>query len=99
MANCCGFVILAYTLYSLCFGLESLFINMAGRRSGLCGGFTGPHFLPAVLSTFCHCGWCLYKCDGCLSSQGCGSSWLGCQVLLVIGAVSIFELAVIKPKQ
>ena len=63
------------------------------------GNLVAPHFLLPVLSTVYHCGWCLYQSDGCLSSQGCGSSWLGCQVLLVIGAVSIFELAVIKPKQ
>ena len=31
--------------------------------------------------------------DRCLSFQGCGGSWLGCHVLLAIGAVSILELA------
>ena len=35
----------------------------------------------------------VYQCDGCLSSRGGGSSWLGCQVLPAIGAVSILELA------
>ena len=35
----------------------------------------------------------VYQCDGCLSSQGRGGSWLGCQVLPAIGAVSILELA------
>ena len=28
-----------------------------------------------------------YQCDSCLSSQGRGGSWLGCQVLLANGAV------------
>ena len=42
-----------------------------------------PHPLP---STVC-------QCDECLSSSGCWGSWLGCQVLPVIGAVSILELA------
>ena len=35
----------------------------------------------------------VYQCDGCLSSQGCGGSWLGCQALSAICAVSILELA------
>ena len=35
----------------------------------------------------------VYQCDGYLSYQGCGGSWLGCQVLLSISAVSILELA------
>ena len=35
----------------------------------------------------------VYQCDGCLSSQGCWGSWLGCQVLPAISAVSILELA------
>ena len=35
----------------------------------------------------------VYQCDECLSSQGRGGSWLGCQVLPAIGAVSILELA------
>jgi len=34
-----------------------------------------------------------YQFDRCLSFQGCGGSWLGCQVLLAIGAISILELA------
>ena len=41
---------------------------------------------PTLLST-------VYQCDGCLSSWACGGSWLGCQVLSAIGAVSILELA------
>ena len=41
---------------------------------------------PSLLST-------VYQCDGCLSSRGHGGSWLGCQVLPAIGAVSILELA------
>ena len=36
----------------------------------------------------------VYQCDGYLSSHGRGGSWLGCQVLPAIGAVSILELAV-----
>ena len=44
-------------------------------------------FLPhPLLST-------MYQCDGCLSYLGCGGSWLGCQVLPAISAVSILELA------
>ena len=35
----------------------------------------------------------VYQCDGCLSYLGRGSSWLGCQVLPAISAVSILELA------
>ena len=35
----------------------------------------------------------VYQCDECLSSQGCGGSWLGCQVLPASIAVSILELA------
>ena len=43
-------------------------------------------FLPhPLLST-------VYQCEGCLFSQGRGGSWLGCQVLPAIGAVSILEL-------
>ena len=34
-----------------------------------------------------------YQCDRCLSSQERGGSWLGCQVLPAIIAVSILELA------
>ena len=34
----------------------------------------------------------VYQCDGCLSSLGRGGSWLGCQVLPAISAVSILEL-------
>ena len=30
--------------------------------------------------------------SGCLSSLRCGGSWMGCQVLPVIDAVSILEL-------
>ena len=30
----------------------------------------------------------VYQCDGCLSYLGRGGSWLGCQVLPVISAVS-----------
>ena len=33
------------------------------------------------------------ECDWCLSSQGHGGSWLGCQVLPANNAVSILELA------
>ena len=42
--------------------------------------------LPPLLST-------VYQCDRCLSSSGRGGSWLGCQVLPAIDAVSILELA------
>ena len=35
----------------------------------------------------------VYQCDGCLSYLGRGGSWLGCQVLPAISAVSILELA------
>ena len=35
----------------------------------------------------------VYQCDGCLSYLGSGGSWLGCQVLPAISAVSILELA------
>ena len=35
----------------------------------------------------------VYQCDGCLSYRGHGSSWLACQVLPAISAVSILELA------
>ena len=35
----------------------------------------------------------VYQCDGCLSSQGHGGSWVGCQVLPAISVVSILELA------
>ena len=72
----------------MCFGLEHLFISVAGSRSIMCGAFSGFCSLPppSLLST-------VYQCDGCLSSHGCGGSWLGCQVLPAIGAVSILELA------
>ena len=44
-------------------------------------------FLPhPLLST-------VYQCDRCLSYLGRGGSWLGCQVLPAISAVSILELA------
>ena len=36
----------------------------------------------------------VYQCDGCLTSRGCGGSWLCCQVLPAIGAVSILDLAI-----
>ena len=52
-----------------------------------CQQFQFPSTFPnSLLST-------VYQCDGCLSSWGHGSSWLGCQVLLAIGVVSILELA------
>ena len=35
----------------------------------------------------------VYQCDGYLSSLVCGGSWLGCEVLPAINAVSILELA------
>ena len=35
----------------------------------------------------------VYQCDGCLSHQGRGGSWLGCQFLPAISAISILELA------
>ena len=41
---------------------------------------------PSLLST-------VYQCDGCLSSRGCGGSWLVCQVLPAISAVSVVVLA------
>ena len=41
---------------------------------------------PCLLST-------VYQCDRCLSSRECGGSWLGCQVLPAMGAVSILGLA------
>ena len=34
----------------------------------------------------------VYQCDRCLSYLGRGGSWLGCQVLPAISAVSILEL-------
>ena len=34
----------------------------------------------------------VYQCDGCLSYLGRGGSWLACQVLPAISAVSILEL-------
>ena len=54
----------------------------------MCGAFSGFCSLPPhpLLST-------VYQFDGCLSSRGRGGSWLGCQVLPAIGAVSILELA------
>ena len=46
-------------------------------------------FVPSLphplLSTVC-------QCDGCLSYQGRGASWLGCQALPAISGVSILEL-------
>ena len=50
---------------------------------GAFSGFCLPH---PLLST-------VYQCDGCLSYLGRGGSWLGCQVLQAISAVSILELA------
>ena len=35
----------------------------------------------------------VYQCEGCPSSWGNGGSWMGCQVLPAISAVSILELA------
>ena len=56
---------------------------MCGALSGFCS--LPPH---PLLST-------VYQCDRCLFFSGvCGGSWLGCQVLPAIGAVSILELAV-----
>ena len=83
-----GFSILAHAWISACFGLEHLFSSVAGSRSIMCGAFSSFWSLPppSLLST-------VYQCDGCLSSRGCGDSWLGCQVLPAIGAVSILELA------
>ena len=55
----------------------------------MCGAFSGFCSLPPhpLLST-------VYQCDGYLFfSGGGGGSWLGCQVLPAIGAVSILELA------
>ena len=65
-----------------------LFIGVAGRRSSLCGNVSGISLppSPSLLST-------VYQCDGCLSSRGCGGSWLVCQVLPAIGAVSVVVLA------
>ena len=34
----------------------------------------------------------VYQCNRCLSYQGHGGSWLGCQVLPAISVVSILEL-------
>ena len=51
----------------------------------LISGFSSPP-PPSLLST-------VYQCDRCLSPHGRGGSWLGCQVLPAIGAVSILELA------
>ena len=34
----------------------------------------------------------VYQCDGCLSYQGRGGSWRGCQVLPAISVGSILEL-------
>ena len=46
---------------------------------GAFSGFCLPH---PLLST-------LYQCDGCLSYLGRGGSWLSCQVLPAISAVTI----------
>ena len=72
----------------MCFELEHLFISVAGSRSIMCGVFSGFCSLPppSLLST-------VYQCNGCLSSCGRAGSWLGCQVLPAISAVSILELA------
>ena len=53
----------------------------------MCGAFSGFRSLPSppFAST-------VYQCEGCLSYQGRGGSWLGCQVLPAISAVSILEL-------
>ena len=62
-------------------------IGVMGRRSTLCGAFSG--FSPPstlLLST-------VYQCDGCLSSLAHGGSWQGCQVLPAIDAVSVLDLA------
>ena len=80
-----GFVILAHASESSCFGLYSLFIGVVGRRSILSGVFSAPP-PPPLLST-------VYQFDGCLSSRGHEGSWLGCQVLPAICALSILELA------
>ena len=53
----------------------------------MCGAFSGFYSLHShpLLST-------MYQCDGCLSYLGHGGSWLGCQVLPAISAVSILAL-------
>jgi len=60
-----------------------------GREVGALCEERLPAFVPSLphplLST-------VYQCDGCLSHLGCGGSWLGCQVLPAISAVSILEL-------
>ena len=55
----------------------------------MCGVFIAvfvPSLSHPLLST-------VYLCDGCLSYLGRGGSWLGCQVLPAISAVSTLELA------
>ena len=52
----------------------------------MCGVFSGFCFLPSLPLSI------MYQCDGCLSYQGRGGSWLGWHVLPAISAVSILEL-------
>ena len=89
MANCCQWF--GYILP--CVGFLVLWvvelIGVLGRRSILCGvlsSFSPTLSLLPLLST-------VDQCDGCLSSQGSGASWLGCQVLPPVSTVSILELA------
>ena len=54
----------------------------------MCRAFSCFSSIPSPPFAF-HC----VSVDGCLSYLGHGSSWLGCQVLPAISAVSILELA------
>ena len=71
---------------------SSAYLSVWRKKGALCvehlAVFVPSHPHP-LLST-------VYECGGCLSSQGCGGSWLGCQVLPATGAVSILELAAIN---
>ena len=64
------------------------YVSLWGGEGALCVEHGAVFHIPSppLFST-------VYQCDGCLSSPGCGGSWLGCQVLPAISAVSILELA------
>ena len=72
-------------MHSLCFTWYS-FIHWCGGKKEQFVWKRKRFFPPSLLST-------VYQCDGCLSSRGCGGSWLVCQVLPAIGAVSVVVLA------
>jgi len=64
-----------------------LMYRAAGRRRILWSVYWFFTSLPPLFSA-------VHQGDGCLSCWGHGGSWLCCQVLPAIGAVSILELAV-----